>query len=145
MPVPTQYSEANLAEYIVSVLDEVASLLGWDNGTPQVQEALADTLLEYGQTDLAQITGTTSIRRLRALGRRAIWRAVVQATAGKYDFRDSDATFTRSQINSQAREMLKLAETDCLEFSATYAVSIVSINRPHDPYSVRPDSERTMP
>lgn len=145
MPVPTQYSEATFTEYQVSVLGSLASQLGWDNGSPQVQEAMADALLEFGQTSIAAITEPVDMRRLRALGRRAIWRAAVQATAGKYDFRDSDASFNRSQINAQAREMLKLAEADALEFSPTYAVSIVSINRPHDPYSVRPDEERTLP
>lgn len=145
MPVPTAYSEALFASYLHSVLDKLADALDWDASDPRVLEAVTDTLLEYGVSDIATITEGTDMRRLRALGRRAIWRAVVQATAGKYDFSDSDAKFSRSQVNEQAREMLKLAETDCLEFSPTYAVSIVSIRRPQDPYAVLPQEDRTTP
>lgn len=142
MPVPTSYSEAIFADYMTSVLGEVASLLGWDAGTVQVQEALTDTLLEFGESTIGNVTLPVDLRRLRALGRRAIWRAVVQATTGKYDFSDSDARFTRSQINAQAREALKLAEADCLEFSPTYEVTMTRITRPNDPYQVIPDEER---
>jgi hypothetical protein len=142
MPIPTQYGEATFADYLVSVLGEVASLLSWDAGSAQVQEAVADALLEAGESSIATITELVDVRRLRALGRRAIWRAVVQATAGKYDFRDSDASFTRSQIHSQAKDALALAETDALEFSPNYSVSIVRINRPQDPYVVLPDEQR---
>jgi hypothetical protein len=142
MPPPTTYSEAIFTDYMFSVLGEVGDLLKWTAGSAQVQEALTDALLEYGETTIGNITGTKNLRHLRAFGRRAIWRAVVQATSGKYDFSDSDAHFTRSQLNSQARESLKIAETECLEWDPAYAVSIVSVKRPHDPYQVILDSER---
>lgn len=142
MPLPTQYSEAVFADYLASVLDEVGSVLGWDAGSVQVIEAVNDALLDLGVTDIALATTARQIRGLRALGRRAIWRGVVQAVAAKYDFSDSDAKFTRSQIQAMALEALKQADNDCLEFSPSYAATIVRISRPQDPYVVLEDSSR---
>ena len=144
MPVPTQYSEAVFADYLASVLGELGPIIGWDAGSVQVLEALNDTLLEFGTTDISTVVTPRDLLGLRALGRRAIWRAVVQAVSGKYDFSDSDAKFTRSQIQAMALESLKLAESDCLQFSPSYAVSIVRVARPQDPYSVLPDEERVL-
>jgi hypothetical protein len=143
MPAPTTYNEAGFASYLTSVLGELAAVIGWDAGSPQVREAVSDALLDLGVTSIGDVTTPSDIRGLRALGRRAIWRAVVQATAGKYDFSDSDAKFSRSQINSQALEALKIAAADCIEFDPNYSVSAVSVKRPHDPYVVIPDTERT--
>lgn len=142
MPVPTQYSESLFADYLASVLGELAPIIGWDAGSVQVIEASNDALLELGLAAIGEVTTARQIRGLRALGRRAIWRAVVQAVAGKYDFRDSDATFSRSQIQEMAREALKVAENDCLEFSPNYAATIVRISRPQDPYVVLADEDR---
>lgn len=142
MPVVQSYSEASFRDYLFGVLDEVGGLLGWTSGSVAVQEALNDALLEYGTSDITTILGGTNLRHLRAFGRRAIWRAVVQATAGRYDFRDSDATFNRSQIQEQAREALKLAESDALAWDPSYSVSIVRVTRPQDPYQVIPDESR---
>lgn len=148
MPPALQYSEAIFSDYLFSVLGEVGGMLGWTAGSPAVQEALNDALLEYGETTIANIVstdtvqGTRQIRRLRALGRRAIWRAVVQATAGKYQVGSPDWQLARQQINAQAREALKIAQTDCLEWDPMYAVGIVSVNRAADPYQVIPDTSR---
>jgi hypothetical protein len=145
VPVATQYTEGAFAEYLVSVLDGLASTLDWNSGDPRVQEALADALLEYGDTTIGNISGTDNLRKLRALGRRAIWRAVVQASVGHYSFTDvAQQKFSREQVNEQARKMLELAELDCRAAGADagYAVSLVSISRPHDPYAVIPDEER---
>lgn len=140
MPVPTVYTEAIFRDYMVSVLGQMADILGWDNNTSQVVEAGNDALLELGVSNIATVT---NIRGLRALGRRAIWRAVVQATTGYYAFTDvGQQQFSRQQINEQARKALELAETECLEWSPAYATSIVSVSRPHDPYAVLPDSAR---
>lgn len=142
MPIPTTYTESQLCSYMESVLAEVAAIIGWDAGSPQVVEAANDALLELGVTDIAEVTTARRMRGLRALGRRAVWRAVVQAVSGKYDFRDSDATFSRSQIQGMALEALKIAEVDCLEFSPTYAATVVRISRPQDPYVVLEDASR---
>lgn len=142
MPPPTTYSEAILADYLASALGDLADVLGWTAGSPQVQEAVTDALLEMGVTAIALVATPLQIRGLRALGRRAIWRAAVQATSAKYDFGDSDARFTRSQMHSQALESLKMAETDCLRWDPDYSASIIGVKRPSDPYIVLQDSER---
>ena len=142
MPVPTVYSESGFAAYLTSVLDKLADALDWDAGDPRVIEAVNDTLLEYGASDITTVVDGTGIRRLRALGRRSIWRAVVQATANYYSLSDNGQKLERQQVNEQAREMLKIADAECLEFDPSYAVQVVSVNRPHDPYAVLPDAER---
>lgn len=115
MPLPTQYSEATFANYLASVPGELAPILGWDAGSVQVLEAVNDALLEFPTTDITTVTASADLRGLRALGRRAIWRAVVQDVAAKYDFRDSDATFSRSQMQAMAKAALEVAEHDCAE------------------------------
>jgi hypothetical protein len=142
MPPPTSYTESIFADYLVSALGSVAGSLGWTAGSPQVQEAVADALLDLGSASIASVTTPFQIRGLRALGRLAIWRAVVQAVAGNYAFSGDGATFQRDQVQKQALQALELAETESLAWSPTYAVGIVSVKRPSDPYVVIPDTER---
>lgn len=145
MAVPTSYTDLTFAAYLATQVEQVAGPLGWDVGSVQVLEAVNDALLDLGVSDIASVT---DIRGLRALGRRAIWRAVVQATSGNYAFTDvAQQTFNRQQVNAQAREMLKIAESDCeaLGLSAAASVAAVKIyrvSRPHDPYTVLPDEVR---
>jgi hypothetical protein len=114
MPLPTTYSEATFADYLASQIQRVASMLGWDAGSVEVLEAVNDALLQYGTTDISTVSTPPDMDGLRALGRRAIWRAVVQATAGNYSFTDvAQQKFDRQQINAQALAMLKIADADC--------------------------------
>jgi hypothetical protein len=142
MSAPTSYSEAIFADYLASVLGNFADLLGWDGGSWPVQEAVADALLEMGISNIASATTPFQIRGLRALGRRAIWRAVVQAVAADYTVTDNNQTLEREQLQKQALVALELAETESLEWSPSYGVTIISIKRPADPYVVLPDTER---
>jgi hypothetical protein len=140
MPVPTSYSESQFAAYLVTTLDTLEQVLNWDQGDPRVREAVSDALLDYGVSD---ITEATDIRKLRALGRRAIWRAVANATAGFYAFTDvGQQQFSRQQIHDHATAMLKQSETEALEWSLSYAASSSTISRSTDPYLVIPDEER---
>ncbi len=144
MPVPTSYTEAAFADYLASVLGDLAGALGWDAGSTQVIEAVNDALLE---SDTSNIASVTDIRGLRALGRRAIWRAVVQATAGNYSFATYEQRFDRQQVNEQAREMLKIAEGDCQALGLAvddlvFGARVFRVQRPHDPYIVLPDEQR---
>jgi hypothetical protein len=146
VPPPLVYSEALFADYLVTVLDSIATVLGWDTGSPQVQEAVADALLDLGSTSIASVT---DIRGLRAVGRRAIWRAVVQATAGNYSITDNGQKLERQQVNDQARKMLELVEADCQTLGVGLAGAglpafIWRIDRPRDPYDIRPEEERVI-
>lgn len=142
MAAPAVYSETLFADYLWSQLGQLSDVLGWDAGSVQVLEAVNDALLDAG---VDTIGDAADIRELRALGRRAIWRAVVQATAGNYAFTQGDQTFNRQQVNAQAREMLQLAEAECQLLGAGIVgdiVTIARVSRPFDPYSVLPDEER---
>lgn len=147
MPAPTTYSEALLADYQVSALGDLAAVLGWDAGSSQVLEAVNDALLDYGASDIASITGSDNLRKLRALGRVAIWRAVAGATAGFYSFTDvAQQKFDRDKVHKQAVEMLEVAQSEARALGAdpTYSVSILSVRRTDDPYAVLPDEERVI-
>jgi hypothetical protein len=143
MPAPAVYSESVFADYLASQIQQVAAVLGWDAGSTQVTEAVNDALLDLGGTSIAAVS---DIRGLRALGRRAIWRAVVQATSGFYAFTDvSQQQFSRQQVNAQAVAMLKIADADCQQLGLgadESAVQVMRVNRPHDPYIVMPDEQR---
>jgi D-serine deaminase-like pyridoxal phosphate-dependent protein len=145
MPVPTVYSESGFASYLASVLDTLADVLGWDAGDPRVQEAVTDALLEYGETSIAAISGSSNLLKLRALGRRSIWRAVAEATAGNYSFTDvAQQKFDRQQVHDHALAMWREADSTARTLGAdvSTAVSVVTIKRPHDPYIILPDAER---
>lgn len=144
MPVPASYTETSFARYLMTVLDQVGVTLGWDVSDLVVQEAVTDALLDIDESTIANLTSSTELRRLRALGRRAIWRAVVQATADYYSITDNGQRLDRQQVNAQAREALALAEQACLLLGADpgYAVTVHRVSRPQDPYVVLPDDER---
>jgi hypothetical protein len=139
MAAPTVYSESLFADYLASVLGPVADMLGWDAGSVAVQEAVNDALLEYGASSIAD---ATSIRKLRAFGRRAIWLAVVQATAGAYTIIDNGQEFDRDQISTHAQSMLKVASAECMEFETAGVATMLRVKRTHDPYIILPDAER---
>ena len=146
MPLPTAYSETLFADYLVSQIDQVAAVLDWDAGSVAVLEAVNDALLDLGETDIAAVS---DLRGLRAVGRRAIWRAVAQATAGDYSITDNGQRLERQQAHAQALAMLKVAEADCQMLGigadeTAFAVQIMRAVRPADPYTVLPDEERVL-
>ena len=147
MPTATEYSEPQLARYMLTVLEQVGVTLGWDVNDLVVQTAVSDTLLDYGELDISAITGATGIRKLRTLSRRTIWRAVVYATSDYYSILDNGQKFERQQVNAQARQSLQQAEQECMAagYDDGYAISIHAVSRPHDPYAVLPDEDRITP
>src|SRR4051812_31054161 len=138
MAVPTVYTTTSLAVYLKYVPGDLLDVLGWDTDSPQVQEAVNDALLEYGETDVASISGTDAVRRLRALARRAIWRAIVQATANWYSITDNGQKLERQQVNDQALKALEQADIDCRAAGADPALSVnvLHVQRVRDPYAV---------
>jgi hypothetical protein len=147
MPVPTSYTEPAFGRYMLSVIDQVGVTLGWDVTDLVVQEAVSDALLDYGDDPIGDITGSTNIRKLRALGQRAIWRAVVHATSDYYSITDNGQRLDRQQVNEQARKSMLLAQELCDTVGATtgWTMGVHAIVRPHDPYSVIEDDQRVMP
>jgi hypothetical protein len=145
MAAPVVYSEATLANYLASQIEQVAGALGWDAGSVQVIEAVNDALLDMSVTDISSVT---DIRGLRALGRRAVLRAAEFAFVNNYGFTDvAQQTFNRQHVPDNLRKALDRAESECLALGLgaganSAIVSIYRVSRPHDPYIVLPDSER---
>lgn len=130
MPVPSVYTEEQLMAYMRTVLGATATVLGWTDLSPY-QEPLNETLLAYGVDSIAN---ATDIQKLRALARVAVWRAVVDATAGNTDFRMGDQSITSSQIHAQATQNLRRATIQTKPYDSTYAVSRTAVIHSSDPY-----------
>jgi hypothetical protein len=77
MATPTSYTEATLKEYLHGCTQRAGINLGWSIAEGNYDETVADTELALGTA----VADTTNIRALRAVARRELWRAVMQATS----------------------------------------------------------------
>lgn len=144
MPVPVSYTEATLAEYMHNVLGAVADALGWSVAGDSYAEAITETLLACDVADIAQLSGADDMRKLRAIARREVWRAVVHATTAHYDMSADGLSAHRSQINEQAHKMLVAAEIDAALYDDTaggWRVSAEKVSHEDDPYAEREAGE----
>jgi len=135
MAAPTSYTETTFKEYLHIVLGAMAAGLGWTVGGGDYDEVVNETLLAYAVDDIA---AATDIRKLRALGRYELWRAVVAEVAGDYDYRADGGDYKRSQVHKQAMAQLARAEEDALEYDSTYAVQVGTLTCDYDPYQPEP-------
>lgn len=143
MPAPTAYTENELAAFLITTLGKVATALEWTAATTQVVEAVYDTIHAYG---VSVIADATDVRKLRALARVAIWRAVVRDTAGHYAVAAEGMSFNRQQLHEQATRALREAEGEAAEIGAGVAALLVTpVTHVHDPYAYQPDELRTVP
>lgn len=139
MPIPTQYSEADLAQFSITALGPLASALGWDVDTPQVAESVNDALLGYfGGTGL--VADATDVAKLRAWARVAIWRRVRDATAGNYRVAVEVLSYDRQQVHEHAVAMVAEAEREAGAVGAGPALVVGSVVRDSDsdPYAAHP-------
>lgn len=145
MPIPTAYSEAELAQFAVTQLGDLATALGWVPETPQVAEAVNDALVGYFGGSGA-IADATDVPKLRALGRVAVWRAAARATAGHYRFGADQMSFDRQQVHEHAVAMLGEAEREAAVFGVgAYALVVTPVQHTADPYAYVPDELRVLP
>jgi hypothetical protein len=144
MAAPTVYTEKTLADFMQATLADLATTLGWTTTPDDYQEAVNEALLTYGTSAISTITGTTNIRKLRAIARVQVWRQVVAAVAGDYDFEADGAKFDRSQVQEMARQALALAEVDAMAYGALdgYEVGVDTVVNIHDPYRYVEDDDR---
>lgn len=145
MTIPTSYDATTLADYLVLVLGEIATILGWDASTPQVAEAVTDTLLAYPVTDIADLTTPTQMQRVRALGAVMAWRAAVRSLSARYDVAEDTSRGDRSQAHKMALENLALAES----YAGECGIGLVRVERQpilyvDDPYSWVPEDLQTV-
>ena len=143
MAVPTAYTELMLAVFMDAVLGPVGDVLGYVFANGDYTEAINETLLAYGVTDISLITGAENTARLRALARVAIWRQVVDHSAGDYAFSADGGTYSREQIHTMAQENLARAETLAARYDPNYRVGVDTLVYKHDPYSTLDEETRT--
>lgn len=106
MSVPSSYTEETLASFQLVSLSDVAGILDWTADTPEIQEAVTETLLAYGVEDIAS---ATDIRKLRALARVQAWQAAADALASRYDFEADGGRYDREKLHAHALAQLAAA------------------------------------
>jgi hypothetical protein len=145
MSIPTSYTEEELAAYMDTILGPVADALNWSVAGNDYAEPVNSAILSYGVDDIAEITGRDNIAKLRAIARAEVWRAVVDATSGHYDFSDGGVSLKRSQMNAQARENAQAAEFAAYSLGA-YGNEVVvdNIHFVNDPYAYVDDDDRIL-
>lgn len=150
MPVPTAYTEPQLAEWMYRELggaNGIAGTLGWTVAGDEFgpfENPIAAALYAY-HGSAGSIDDATDVRKLWALARREAWRAVVQASAGEHDYGTESSRYSRSQIHKQALASLALAESEAAHYEDALAVSFVPIRHAHDPYVWLGDETRVLP
>ena len=114
MAIPSSYDEWSLAEYMDTILGEVATGLSWSVAANSYDEPVNEAIALYGVDDIAEISGRDNIVKLRTLSRVAIWRQVVRSTTGDFDFSADGGRYSRSQVNKMARQQLGLEEATAI-------------------------------
>lgn len=115
MAVSGYGNEQQLAAFMERTLgrDELAASLDW-SVMIDYDDAVDETLLILNITDLTTVTGATALRRLRAVARAEVWRAVMQRTAGDYDATIDGDSYKRSQLHDHAALMYADARAEAV-------------------------------
>ncbi len=138
MTIPSSYSASTLKAYQHSLLGPVADALGWSVAGGSYDEALIDTLLAYGVTDIANATDITKLRALAAV---AVWRQAQQAAAGLITFSSFGDRFEQGTIQERITVALAQAESRAVAYDTTYAVALTAVDHSQDPYRVVLDTD----
>ena len=138
MTLPTTYTEGTLATYMHTTLGAVATSLGFIDPASYT-EAVYEAIFAYGVDSIASITGRDNLRRLRGLARVQVWQLVANVTAGDFDFKADDASFSRSQVHKMALENIAQAKAEALNSDPNYQVGVGAISWTNDPYAYRDD------
>lgn len=150
MAAPSSYTEITLGQYMHGVLGPVAAALDYTEPSADAgdyQNAVDEALLNYGADAIADVSGRENIRKLRALARVQVWRQVIAAVTGDFDFSADGGRYDRSQVHEMALKSLAIAEQEAMELGALpgYVVGVDAVQHIHDPYRYVPDEERVIP
>jgi hypothetical protein len=119
MPIPSSYSEQELATYMRDgVLQSTAGVLGLTT-IEQFDEAVNDALIAYGVSDVAD---ATDIPKLRAAAQLCAWRLAQTVAAGDYAYSADGASYQRGQVFEHITKMLAAAERTALAFGISTGV-----------------------
>lgn len=132
MPVPTAYTEEELASFMHVTLSRVAVVFEF-NAATSYAEAIISTLLAYGVDDIAL---ATDMKKLRALARREAWRLASDTAASFNDHTiEGSGQFNLSELHKQINVNLGRAESDASPYDAHgYRVTVSKV-RYSDAYS----------
>lgn len=141
MPIPTAYTEHELALFMHNELGEMAGVIratapdeNDEDELGSYGERVIDVLLAYGVSD---IIVATDIPKLRALARREAWRFAVRQLSSKVSFSLDGQSISLSDLQEQARESLYLAEEACGPVEG-YVITRGQL-RQWDPYRYQPE------
>lgn len=157
MVLPTSYSEAELKAFLHATIGTAAEALGWETDNGGYDEAVNDTLLTLGVSDIAD--SERSIAAIRAVARYHVWSAVVEASSGLIGHSVDQQSFKLSDIQKQAMVALARAEAAVLALpeviagTLTVAVSsvpsirVLTVNNRDNPYrrEYQAAGARTLP
>lgn len=137
MSTPDPTPAEALAMSLHARLGPLAAVLGWSVEGGSYAGIIADALLDAGW---ASVDEADDPRKLRALARRALWRAAVEALAAHVDLTTPEGLSVReSGLQAQALAALELAERDAAPYDDLAApVAYATAHRlADDPYGGR--------
>lgn len=129
MTLPFAYTESTLAEFMLGELGVTATATGVT--LSDLAEAVNETMLVYGCTDLAT---ALDMRKIRAIARVEAWRTVCNAVAGDYDYSDAGASYSRSQALKNATQRLDESLARAAAYYPTYQATLSELTFTDDPY-----------
>lgn len=116
MTVPTSYTEATLADYMV--LELASSGLSLAVDASSLAEAVNTTLLKYGVTDIAD---ANDMKKLRALAKVEAWSYALATVA--------------EEMFERVKENYRIALKDALLYSPIYSIGVGEVTYSQDPYT----------
>jgi len=137
MAAPTSYTEAQLAEYMIASLGEVAAILGLTSSSDAIIEAVYDVASVFGVADVASIT---DMKALRPTARYYALNTALIVASSVYDFSVDGRSFSRGDIVDNLNKALKVAASNPniklgTENDSNYYITTIPINHTQDPYS----------
>jgi hypothetical protein len=143
MTIPAGYTSDSLAAYLHGLLEQAKldGVLGW-TAPDSYGELIIDVLLALNIASLASQTTPLQVRRVRAVGRVMLWRAVKAGLTLAYDFSDSavggSGSWSRSQMGRTVDGLLAMAEQDAssagVNITTMPPARIIPVAYPEDPY-----------
>jgi hypothetical protein len=149
MPVPTSYTEHELADFMAAELGKVATLLAYAVGALDAgsyQEAVNEAIIQYGAASIALCT---DIPKVRALARVEAWKKACNDLVTYYKFSSTGSVFERESVYKNAVESLDRAYGLAVEWVSfptwpTYEIGVTRLRPVNDPYRYIPEDEQTV-
>lgn len=128
--VPTVYTDVTLEAFMVDALGDVATALGIV--ASDLDEAVINTLMAYGETLVANCT---DMAKIRAISRVEAWKVAAKNVAADYNFSEGNASYSRSQMHDMIAKELAQAIQDAAGYISGYSIETGTMTWKQDPYS----------